>query len=344
MNKMDQNHNEHLADLLDQIDATNSVQEVKGKSIAEPIEVGCFEVRTINDWIQLALTKPMPDDLWGGYGMFLENEVTCLFSDSGVGKTILAVQIGEGIAKRGKNVLYVDYELSDTQFTRRYVNNGYIHRFPETFYRCEQSSRLWLDNNGGDPLDEVIQVINNIGADAVIIDNLSWISEDAEEGDVATLLMRRLCLLKRTHEMTIIVIAHTPKRIMDNPITQNDLGGSKKLMNFMDSAVAIGRVNGDDTRRYIKHVKCRTGENKHGSENVLVCRKEMGDEAFLKFVVEGTARERDLLKSSDDVRVEELVMAMDANGATQSEIASQLRCSQSKVSKMLKKIRNNVDY
>lgn len=53
--------------------------------------------------------------------------------------------------------------------------------------------------------------------------------------------MMKLMNLKKQYGWSLLVIAHTPKRNLSSPITQNDLAGSKKLYNFFDSVVAIGK-------------------------------------------------------------------------------------------------------
>ena len=65
---------------------------------------------TANDVMRIGATmedtQPLYKELW------YENEICVLFAESNVGKSILAMQIGEHIARNGKNVVYLDYELS----------------------------------------------------------------------------------------------------------------------------------------------------------------------------------------------------------------------------------------
>ena len=75
---------------------------------------------TANDVMRIGATmedtQPLYKELW------YENEICVLFAESNVGKSILAMQIGEHIARNGKNVVYLDYELSIKQFYKRYSN------------------------------------------------------------------------------------------------------------------------------------------------------------------------------------------------------------------------------
>src|SRR4051812_3528279 len=87
-----------------------------------------FDVRRANEWIRSAKTKPVPKMLFGEF--WLEGELAIMFADTGTGKSMLAVQIAEAIA-RGRAiepmrmdaapqpVLYFDFELSEKQFEMR---------------------------------------------------------------------------------------------------------------------------------------------------------------------------------------------------------------------------------
>ena len=75
-----------------------------------PVSVGVMSIKTANQTILEASQKPTPRSLWDCF--WYEGELSCLFADSNVGKSILAVQIADRIA-RTDNVLYLDFELSE---------------------------------------------------------------------------------------------------------------------------------------------------------------------------------------------------------------------------------------
>ena len=58
---------------------------------------GLFKVKTANKWIEQAKTRPIPKMLFGE--LWFENELCILFADTNLGKSILAVQIGNSISK-----------------------------------------------------------------------------------------------------------------------------------------------------------------------------------------------------------------------------------------------------
>ena len=78
--------------------------------------VGMLRIKTANSTVLDAVTRPDPRDLY--HSLWYEGEVCCLFADSNLGKSILAVQMADEIA-RDQKVLYIDCELSDKQFQLR---------------------------------------------------------------------------------------------------------------------------------------------------------------------------------------------------------------------------------
>ena len=72
-----------------------------------PDSVGMMNIKTANQTILEASLLPTPRALWDSF--WYEGELSCLFADSNVGKSILAVQIADRIA-RTDNVLYLDFD------------------------------------------------------------------------------------------------------------------------------------------------------------------------------------------------------------------------------------------
>ncbi|MBF0729257.1 AAA family ATPase [Bacteroides acidifaciens] len=110
-----------------------------------PENVGVMNIKTANRTILEASQKPTPRSLWDCF--WYEGELSCLFADSNVGKSILAVQIADRIAQTD-NVLYLDFELSEKQFQLRYTNeHGNLYSFPERLYRVSLDCDSLLDAN-----------------------------------------------------------------------------------------------------------------------------------------------------------------------------------------------------
>jgi RecA-family ATPase len=58
---------------------------------------GLFTVKNANRWLEQAATRPIPNMLFGEF--WFEGELCILYASSGLGKSILAVQIGNSISK-----------------------------------------------------------------------------------------------------------------------------------------------------------------------------------------------------------------------------------------------------
>lgn len=71
--------------------------------------LGLLKLKSGNAFIEDGLR--LPDPVLYFHGLIAENEITVLFSKPGVGKSILAFQIGSEIAE-AKLVVYIDLELS----------------------------------------------------------------------------------------------------------------------------------------------------------------------------------------------------------------------------------------
>ena len=171
----------------------------------------------------------------------------------------------------------------------------------------------------------------------LIIDNLTYVCNASEKGDAAALLMMNLMRLKKKHGWSILVLAHTPKRSMASPITQNDLAGSKKLFNFFDSVFAIGLSAKDTNLRYIKQLKVRAGAFEYDKDNVIVA-EIVKENAFLHFNNIGYATEKEHLKEMSDNDQSELIeqaKQYQQQGKSQREIAKLLNISVGKVNKLL---------
>jgi KaiC/GvpD/RAD55 family RecA-like ATPase len=300
-----------------------------------------FSVKTANEWIEEAKGRLQPAELF--FQFWYAFELCILFADTNVGKSILAVQIAEMIA-RIQRVLYIDFELSDKQFEARYSENFTNHfDFPKKFYRAEINPDA--DFEGFESFEDHLiysleQKIIETGIKVLIIDNITYLKNETDKAKNALPLMKHLKSLKKKYDLSILVLAHTPKRDMTKPITQNDLTGSKMLMNFCDSAFAIGASFKDKSIRYLKQIKQRNCEQQYGADNVVI-HQIIKKDSFLKFDFIGYGREREHLKVFTEKERNGLVIRvheLHGEGRSQRQIAAVLGISLGTVNKYLKKL------
>jgi len=312
----------------------------KSEAVKEtiPETVGMLCIKSANQTLMEAKQRPDPKPLW--LSLWYEGEVCCLFADSNLGKSIYAVQIADSIAQT-QRVLYFDFELSDKQFQLRYTDKeGNTYHFSDNFLRGEINKELLdVKTFEDDIINQIEAAALQTGAKVLIIDNLTWICSNSEKGDVAGQFMMKVIKIKKKYDLSLLIIAHTPKRSLSSAITQNDLAGSKKLYNFFDSCFSIGMSAKDGGLRYIKQMKVRHGEYEYGADNVIVCQLEQIN-AFLQFVPMEFATEREHLKEqseNDVLELENTVMELHGQGLSVRAIEAQVNVSKSKVQRIIKK-------
>jgi len=336
----------------------NHFKELENKRKESQQIKGLFKVMTANQWLEIAKTSPSPkklfDDFWH------EGELCILFSDSNLGKSILAVQIADSISKgkaipgfkfeaQKQKVLYFDFELSHKQFEVRYsVKNDTSNTFENHYQFDKNLLRVEISPEAEPPTETTFEdylfeslkkSIIETGAKILIIDNITYLKNETERSKDALPLMKSLKSLKSEQNLSILALAHTPKRDLSRPITQNDLGGSKMLYNFVDSCFAIGQSNIDKNLRYIKQIKARNTQIIYDTENVIVCQIIKPDN-FLSFEFVKFGSERDHLKQLSEKEQENKIseaLELKKQGLSNVQIAKHFGVSETAVRKWIKK-------
>ncbi|MDX1349751.1 MAG: AAA family ATPase [Putridiphycobacter sp.] len=346
--------NSQLEKLLEQDDikVTKELEKLKNSTKV-------LMVKPANTWTEEASKRPMPKELFSS--LWFEGEICILFADTNAGKSILAVQIANAISKGEavfdlgekpplKKVVYLDFELSDKQFQIRYSNQlGENYDFSSEFYRSEFDIQSLDDNQ---KLEDIVladmeKIIKLHEVKIIIIDNITYLKAEMEKSKNALPLMKKLKALKEKYQLSILILAHTPKRDLSRPITNNDVAGSKMLINFCDSAFSIGRSSEDASMRYIKQIKVRNAEEKYGATNVAVCLIEK-ENCFLHFKFLGFDEETNHLKDQnnipdDDIEFQEQIKELTSKNPKISnrEIARQLKTNHQKVGRHIDKMKQS---
>ncbi|MBD8348976.1 AAA family ATPase [Dysgonomonas sp. HGC4] len=333
----------------------NNIQEtIEGAVPSTPLSQykDLLIIKSANEWIQEAKKKPTPKMLCGE--LWFEGELCILFASNNIGKTILGVQIADSIS-RGvqmgnfklqtpkQKVLYLDCELTDKQFQRRYSNEDETdeYSFDNNFKRVEINSNAdvptYTDFETG-VYHAVERAIIETQAKVLIIDNLTFLKSGTETAKDAIPLMKTLKMLKTKHALSIMALAHTPKRDATSPLTINDMQGSAMIGNFIDSCFAIGKSVSDDLR-YIKQLKQRSCEHVYHADNVVIAEISKPSN-FLQLEFVGNGEESKLLKLPSEKDKDELitnVKKLRSEGFTVREIAEQLNISKSTADRLSKK-------
>jgi hypothetical protein len=314
-----------------------------------------FTVATGNRWMELGDREPPSKMLFGEF--WHQRELCILFADTNIGKSVLAVQIADSISRQSPigpfaidaepaKVLYIDFELSTRQFHQRYSGPQGNYDFAEGFYRAQFNPRaeMYGDFNS---YDEFIIAgleyrIRQLKATVLIIDNITCLRGGTENASVALTLMKNLKALQADLNLSILVLAHTPKRRNPGrPLSDDDLQGSKLLINFADSAFAIGKSSTQAGTCYLKQIKQRNTQQVYGEGNVCLCsiQKQAG---FLQFTFSGNSTERQHLRSHltavtaiNRRLLIQQVAQLAAKGISQRQISLQLNIGLGTVNKLM---------
>lgn len=242
-----------------------------------------FNIQPANYWLEGAVQAGQPKPLFGNF--WLHGELCVLFADTNMGKSLLAVQLADslsrgipiepfGLGAPPQTVLYLDFELTSAQFEQRYTDGNGRYSFSKQFYRAEYNVLHQLntgDRNFMQYISTAITLaVKRMGATVLIIDNITCLRSGIENSAAALQLMQQLNKLKIRHGLSILVLAHTPKRNPGVPLSRNDLHGSKLLLNFCDAAMAIGESHTQPGTRYLKQIKQRSATETYGAGNVCL--------------------------------------------------------------------------
>ena len=311
---------------LEQLDRTieQAVQPMDQKSF---IQVQPFD-RYVANGLQMEEAKELIKYV------LVEKETTILFGDTGLGKTTLAMQYGIDIAESGVRVLYVNFELSQHQLAKKFPNKV----LPKNFDIATINYTLMHDvTDQGLILAEIEATALRQKAKVIIIDNLTNLCVNSKEGSEAGSIMLKLVTLRLVHDWTMLILAHVPKRKASDPLTINDLAGSKLLSNMADNVIGLNKSKQGQADRYIIQLKYRSLPIDLNEKNVMHLKLGMSD-GYLHFEQIGFSEERNHLPRSRDEYAElEMEISKELrtpSGLSYRDIAEKLGTSLGKVQRM----------
>lgn len=308
----------------------------EGAPTAPTAAPSIFAIKPANAWLQEAASRPLPRDLWKNRGIIYTGMVTCIFGQPGAGKTILATQIAADIARAGTPVLYLDCGQPSRAFTSRYRTAQKQAAFPDSLLRahldlCPENKKLKLE----DLLDALTEAIKQSGASVIFIDDITTIIASVTRCNPIN-LMAALNRLANENDLTLILVAQTPRRAQHRAVTETTMGRLKSIWAYVDSLIAITQL--DETVHYIKQLKrSYGGPIRFGAEGIIACQLNC-DTANLHFEEVDQLPESALLsepKTDDQQQTVALVQEMHNMGSTVREIAQELNLSPATISRYL---------
>lgn len=303
-------------------------------------------VSTLVEDVKKHGVKPTP--LFGSY--IYKGEIAVLYGDTNTGKSILANDVCLSLVG-GKSffassvehtvpTMYFDFEMTRDQYGLRYQGvsdylKGELTRVNIDALECSSKEVLNAIER------EVIKTQDQSSAvKFLVIDNITYALDSLQSGKEIKKMMQSFKQLKDRFGLTILLIAHCTKRKPGAPIREDDLGGSKMLLNFVDSAFAIGSSVLGNGIKYIKQIKTRMGAKQDQVQTIEIC-----GSPYLHFEPREMTNEIDHLKAKMDwdprcsikPEMEPTILRMRDDGATIQEIADRLDVSKSALGRYCKK-------
>ena len=290
------------------------------------------------------LSGKEPEKIFGNY--IFKNEICALFGDENSGKSILAhdiaVMCSSGVSYWSEDhqpgtiipTMLVDLEMTDQQYAMRY--RGASAFITDDLIRARVEVTKGSSKDIIDAISCAIIKTQNRPKPIklLIIDNITYAMDSLHNAKEMKLMFRLLKDLAKRFDITIIIVAHCVKR-RQGPIMSNDMGGSKVIMNFVDSAIAVGTSVLGDEVKYLKHIKARMAPK---MKEVVTL--EISTKPYLHFEPKDKVEEEDHLKvgrgwnyarSSIKPEMEPEIIEMREDGKTYNEIADHFGISKSAV-------------
>jgi replicative DNA helicase len=332
-----------------------------GKLIEFNTPLKGYEMPIVMNMAEQATTK----DLLIGSLIKVE-DVAILFSGPENGKSVLGIQMADKISRGEsmfdgllrnecgqKKVLYFDFELTLSDYKNRYIDaagNKYPFLGDEWFFRVGNDDKnpktfVEIANNMERILTRSVELHQ---PNVVFVDNITAMSNGSTaDAEVSKKIMDLLLQLKKKYKLTVIVLAHTPKRYdISKPLSLADLAGSSLLAAYADSIIAIGRSKMGNNVKYLLQLKVRSGTKIHDEQNVIQVAIEK-EGAFLQFktLEEPTGRESDHLMNKYDASIDDemikQIMILYNQGKSYQNIKDELNLSLSRqyIGRLIKSVK-----
>ncbi|MEH2828192.1 AAA family ATPase [Segatella copri] len=328
---------------LDEVVAQAALQQTESQKQAQALAPGVaqqqgrdsfFNVFHFNEYLKDGRKMKPPKEFIPH--ILVEQETTILFSGPGVGKTVLAIQIAIELAEQGKRVLYVNFELSQLQLALRYPNKD----SPDALYHASIDYTKMHDvTDQSMILSEIERMALELNIEVIIIDNFTNLCINSKEAAEAGKIMQQLVAMRMTHNCTMLILAHVPKRKPGDPLTIDDLAGSKLLSNLADNIIGFNKSRKDKDMRYFIQLKYRSLPIELDFKNVQELTLTSSD-GWLHFEYGGYDEERAHLPRSRDERAElerDIIRELkQPNGSSYRDIADKLGTSSSMVQRVAK--------
>lgn len=210
-----------------------------------------------------------------------KQELTIIGARPGVGKTTLALQIAEKIARNNKNVLFVSLEMSDNQLIQKMIaRTGNVKSYRMRMGTIEDEDWTKISNAIGKLSDlkfntnskirtiqklelEARKLKNRGKLDLLIIDYIQLLKSkdkfNSREQEVAD-ISRRLKLMSLELDIPVVALCQLNRNASNNEPNLSDLRESGSLEQDADNVIFLHQENNENNIITLKVAKQRAGE------------------------------------------------------------------------------------
>lgn len=315
----------------------------------------------MNELVGSALGDHEPMLLLGE--LWLEGEMALLFGEAGVGKSLLAMQIAESVARSWpvepleltagpRRVLYVDLEMSPKQLQLRYSDDGKgdgklgkRYSFSDdvrwiSFDPYEAMAAANAEDTAKILCSRIKREVREYDIDVVILDSLTALKRSYYGSTELLPIMRRLRRLIADCDISVLVLADVPRSDRPRALTLKCLGGLRLAANIADSIFAIGHSGQGTDERYLKHLRSRSTDIIFDSTHLptfMMCKDErafLGLE-FIQYENEPSLMADILIEAENDLTVR-IYREIKEKGRSVRDVAEEVGKSKSTVHRLYK--------
>ena len=241
-----------------------------------------------------------------------ENSIGLVYVLAKTGKTTICENLGMNIAagretfleeklnSENKKVLFISLEEFYTGRTNRNVVQ--LNEFTNEEQDAIMDNYIVVTENvpkviqSKEDWEVIKELIRSNNPGVVFLDSLTRMVDDQiENSEIAKEAMLRIRALAEEFKITVIVIHHSTKIDYSQPMTQQNVAGSRVVLQETDFIIGINKTI--DNQRYIKLVSARYADDNKEHVDLF----ELNENLHVK--ITGKAREMQLLAGKTDGRV-----------------------------------------
>ncbi|CAN5585373.1 hypothetical protein BH10ACI3_BH10ACI3_24590 [soil metagenome] len=275
--------------------------------LEQPVEDGDLDMRPAGEWLDEAgysEPKTLLGELWH------EGEMAVLFGDTSSGKSLLAVQVAESIARgvamepfemtaEAQKVLLLDLGGSAMQFRRRYTSEPDGDEPARKYEFSPNLIRVSLKGAVQIAPAKIAAAVEKTGAKVLVIDSLAFLQKYSLPRETVV-VMRELRRLQKRFGLSILVLMNTARYVNVRGIIAADIPCASVVTSYADNIFAVGRSGSRSSVRYLKHIKSSLNDATYGAAHVpyFAIMREGGN--FPSFQHTGYASEAAVRANDDD--------------------------------------------